>query len=164
MKHFILTTLFLGAIPIGFSQTNAPTAPTQTTVTSGFCNIHDMSDSCKKMMKPFMYSAQNALHVDLKSEPQVRDVTFPTFFGAKYRVIINTLSMPKGTEVDVYDEDPARNKKSKQLYSTKSLGVSNFDLQSKSGRIFIEYTIPAATATSYTGCSVVVFGFENNRN
>lgn len=160
MKNIITAMLLLGIASVAITQTTTPT--TTTTASTGFCNIHDMADSCKKMMKPFTYSAQNALHVDLKSEPQVRDIAFPTFQGAKYRVIINTQSMPKGTEVDVYDQDPSH-RRSQQLYSTKSPGVSNFDLQSRSGRIFVEYTIPAATANNFSGCSVVVFGFENDR-
>jgi hypothetical protein len=168
MKHYLsIFAILIGTLSVqAQTNTNAPaTAGTATTTASanngGFCNIHDLSDSCKKVIRPFVYSSQSAVRVALKSEPQIKDIVFPAFQGAKYRVIINTLSMPSGTEVDVYDRDPSHSR-SQQLFSTKTQGISNFDVESRSGRIFVEYTIPPATATNFTGCSVVVFGFENS--
>ena len=148
-KVFFTTILLITGFYAGVAQNNAE------------CDIHSLSDSCKRTIKPFIYSSQSALHVALKSEPQVKAVNFPTFEGEKYRIIINTLSMPKGTEVDIYDQD-ATHKKRKQLFSTKTNGVSNFDTECKSNRIFVEYNIPAASATCFSGCAVIVVGYETS--
>lgn len=148
----------LATLLIANHSVNAQTA---STANSNFCNIRALADSCKGLLKPFRYSGQNAIHVALKSEPQVKEVVFPAFSGEKYRIIINTTDMPKGTEVDIYDQD-ARHRKRQVLYSTKTNGLSNFDTDSKSGKLYITYTIPAATATDYSGCAAIVIGFENN--
>lgn len=150
--HILLPAALL--LSLNFSST------AQTT-NSNFCNIRALADSCKNLLKPFHYSGQNAIHVALKSEPQTKEIIFPAFSGEKYRIIINTIDMPKGTEVDVYDQD-AHHRKRQSLYSTKSGGISNFDTDSKSGKLFITYTIPAATATVFSGCSAIVIGFENH--
>jgi len=145
MKKVLTSILVFGAATLGMGQS---------------CNIRAMGDSCKKEMKPFLYSAQSALHVALKSESQVKDVDVPAFGGEKYRVVINTSSMPEGTEVGVYDAD-ATHKKRKQYFTTQDIGISNFDTDAKSGKLVIEYTIPAASKSVFNGCAVVVIGYEN---
>lgn len=129
------------------------------------CDINSLSDSCKHHMKPFLYGGVNAQHITLKSVPQEKEVNFPAFAGQHYRIMININSMPKGTEADIYDQD-ASHKKRKMLYSIKDpngqLGIC--DLESKSGRLFIDFSIPAASPTlPPTGCSVVMFGYENSK-
>jgi len=128
---------------------------------AGFCNIRALSDSCTGFLKPFHYSGQNALHVALKSEPQEKEVIFPAFKGETYRIIINTRDMPKGTEVAIYDQDK-RHKKRQPLFTNNNNGVCNFDTGSKSGRLYIDYTIPAATSVNYSGCAAILIGFEND--
>lgn len=163
MKKLLLPGILtaLAVLLVANYSINAQT-PTATTATnSNFCNIRALADSCKSLLKPFRYSGQNAIHVALKSEPQVKEIVLPAFSGEKYRIIINTTDMPKGTEVDIYDVD-VRHKKRQSLYTTKSNGISNFDTDSKSGKIYIEYTIPAASSTVYSGCAAIVIGYENN--
>jgi|SRR6185437_963545 len=146
MKQALTYILLLGAVSVGMAQTS--------------CDIRKMSDSCKRQMKPFLYSTQSAMHVALKSEPQVKDIDVPAFGGEKYRVVINTSGMPQGTEVGVYDADQTH-KKRKQFFTTADLGISDFETEVKSGKLVIEYTLPAATSNVFNGCAVVVIGYEN---
>ena len=134
--------------------------PVTVGVAQSSCDMHTLGDACKKELKPFLYSTQNAMHVQLKSEAQQKDIVVNTFGGEKYRIIINTASMPKGTHVDIYDQD-ASHKKRKQFFSTEDLGVSSFDTENKSGKLFVEYSIPAASADVSAGCAVIMIGYEN---
>lgn len=145
MKQVLIYIFLFGAVSLGMAQS---------------CDLKAMSDSCRREMKPFIYSTQSALRVALKSEPQVKDINVPAFGGQKYRIVINTSAMPQGTEVGIYDED-ATHKKRKQYYTTQDIGVSNFETDGKVSKIVIEYNVPAATASIFTGCAVVVIGYEN---
>jgi hypothetical protein len=147
MKKVFIYILLLGLVTTGLAQGSS-------------CDIHALADQCKKELKPFLYSNQNALHIALKSESQSKDVALNTMGGEKYRIVINTTSMPKGTHVDIYDADNTH-KKRKQFFSTEELGVSSFDTDSKAGKLFIEYSIPAASTDASAGCAVIMIGYEN---
>jgi hypothetical protein len=146
MKYLITALCFLGITAFANAQ----------------CDINSMTDSCKHHLKPFLYDAINAQHVTLKSVPQEKEVNIPAFSGQHYRIIINISAMPKGTQVGVYDQDGTK-KKRKELYTytdNGQLGVC--DLQSHTGRLFIDFTIPAAAPTlPPSGCSVITVGYEN---
>jgi len=150
MKHII--TVFL--ITIGLFAKG-----------QGGCDVNALADTCKHHLKPFVYDASNAQHISLKSVPQEKEINFPAFSGQHYRIIINLTSMPKGTQVAVYDQDETR-KKRKMLYTFSDPGgqLGTCDLESRTGRLFIDYSIPAASPKlPPSGCAVVLFGYENSK-
>jgi len=133
-------------------------------IPSSPCFTKALEDSCRPFMKPFTYGGVNSLHIPLKADAQEKEINLPAFSGQRYRMIFNMSSMPPGATVIIYTEDDTHKKRTAlYTFGGGAEKIGKFDATTKTGKFCIDYEIPASNGTPGSGCSALMFGYENIR-
>ena len=128
------------------------------------CNPVEMKKKTEPMMKPFTYDSAKLTRINLTKKPMMQETEVPlSLFGA-YRLVFNTMAMPKKIGINVYNKDKSSSKRT-LLFSNKDSLETNTDLiynpEKHTRKVYVDYDIPADSLNlKIKGCVYFMLGYK----
>jgi len=126
-----------------------------------YCKEDEAKKKCTELLKDYKYDLSKITKFSSKESIQKKVYEIPVYFGEKYKLIWSTIGSPEKVEVAIYSKGP-ESKNRELLFSNKNIPANQTEFTfspDKSKKMFLEYTIPAATVAK-KGCIVFMMGFE----
>lgn len=127
------------------------------------CDQKVLKEKAKDMLDPYKYDSAELTRLQYKNKESVKEIEVPVFIGERYRLVFNTEALPKPVEVQIYNKDKdAKNRK--LLFSSKDVPADQkqftFEPASRTSHLFVDYVVPKADESSFTGCVVIMVGYK----
>lgn len=155
-KHIIsLTLVFAVIFATGFTIIQK---------SKDMCNPVEMKKKTEPLMKPYTYDSAKLTRINLTKKPMMQETEVPlSLFGA-YKLVFNTMAMPKKIGINIYNKD-RESKKRELLFSNKDSLETNTDLifmpEKHTRKVYVDYDIPADSLNlKIKGCVYFMLGYK----
>jgi len=124
------------------------------------CDKKGLTNSCKKKMESYKYDSQKFTKITYTKKAQQMEIEVPVFVGEKYRMVINTSSLPKPVKINIYTKDKEA-KKREPIFTGKAGETEMvFDVP-RVRKLYLDYDVPADSSNSkMSGCVVFMVGYK----
>jgi hypothetical protein len=109
---------------------------------------------------PYEYDSYAVKEIIFGAKAKKETVEFSVFSGEKYKLVFSKTELPQEVGITIYDK-PATRKDRKILYFDDSGKKGDFACNfqpSTTGTYYIEYSIPAQSASNQKGCFILLIG------
>lgn len=155
-KKIIFLSLTLAAIfATGFTVIQA---------SKDICNPVKMKNLTAAHLKPYTYDSAKLNRIQLTKKPQKFTTEVPLSLFGSYRIVFNSVGMPKKIGVNVYNKDRDASKRELLFSNADSLETNTeliYNIKKHTMRVFIDYDVPADTLNlKIKGCMYFMVGYK----
>lgn len=131
-----------------------------------YCNYHESRDSAKLALRPYRYTSQKKVNMELKNHKQFKELMVPIFQDSKYKFVFNAEGMPGKLTVRVYHESVENDNREKLFEKTTEGGQFTYETEKSKeyDELYVDYIIPAKQSDDLDkterACVIMLSGYQ----
>lgn len=131
-----------------------------------YCNYQESRDSAKLALRPYRYTSQKKVNLELKNHKQFKELVVPIFQDSKYKFVFNAEGMPGKLTIRVYHEPVDKDDREKLFEKTTEGGQFTYETEKSKEyeQIYVDYIIPAKQTDDLDkterACVIMLSGYQ----
>ncbi len=136
------------------------------------CEYQNSKEKSLLTLRPFKYTSQDKIRVELKPHEQFKEVVVPLYRDSKYRFVFNSEGIPGEVKVWIYHEPKTENNREAIFKKSVEEGEIKFETKDMEGlayhrryeKLYVDFVFPPTQSKSLDvverGCMVMVAGYK----